>query len=190
MFSTVHGGIGEDGTLQSLLESEGVPHTGYCSQHFSPKEFSCLGTRLFILLLFSNKGPGAAASKTCMDKVATSLALSHVCNKITCRDHLMKTQAMFNLSFLHHIFFNIALVVISSNEQLADLGVLTINKDVRRKEDLLNMPALEIWDELISKLQCETLCVKPARDGCSTGVARLWLVHTPCYCQLLIISLI
>ncbi|KAH8505917.1 hypothetical protein H0E87_012936, partial [Populus deltoides] len=103
-----HGGIGEDGTLQSLLESEGVPHTG----------------------------PGAAA-KTCMDKVATSLALSH----------------------------------------LADLGVLTINKDVRRKEDLLNMPALEIWDELISRLQCETLCVKPARDGCSTGVARLCCVE-------------
>ncbi|KAK6946072.1 hypothetical protein RJ641_013616, partial [Dillenia turbinata] len=25
---TVHGGIGEDGTLQSLLESEGVPYTG------------------------------------------------------------------------------------------------------------------------------------------------------------------
>lgn len=109
VFIAVHGGIGEDGTLQSLLESEGVPHTG----------------------------PGAAASKTCMDKVATSLALSH----------------------------------------LADLGVLTINKDVRRKEDLLNMPALEIWDELISKLQCETLCVKPARDGCSTGVARLCCVE-------------
>lgn len=109
VFIAVHGGIGEDGTLQSLLESEGVPHTG----------------------------PGAAASKTCMDKVATSLALSH----------------------------------------LADLGILTINKDVCRKEDLLNMPALEIWDELISKLQCETLCVKPARDGCSTGVARLCCVE-------------
>lgn len=24
----VHGGIGEDGTLQSLLEAEGVPYTG------------------------------------------------------------------------------------------------------------------------------------------------------------------
>lgn len=24
----VHGGIGEDGTLQSLLETEGVPYTG------------------------------------------------------------------------------------------------------------------------------------------------------------------
>lgn len=85
---------------------------------------------------------------------------------------------------------DIALIMISSNEQLADLGVLTINKDVRRKEDLLNVPALEIWDELTSKLQCETLCVKPSRDGCSTGVARLWLVHIPCYFQLLIISLI
>lgn len=25
---TVHGGIGEDGTLQSLLEAAGVPYTG------------------------------------------------------------------------------------------------------------------------------------------------------------------
>ncbi|KAH9673234.1 D-alanine-D-alanine ligase family [Citrus sinensis] len=101
----VHGGIGEDGTLQSLLEAEGVPYTG----------------------------PGVMASKTCMDKVATSLALNH----------------------------------------LADLGVLTINKDVRRKEDLLKTPIVDIWHELTSKLQCKTLCVKPARDGCSTGVARL-----------------
>ncbi|KAL2500278.1 D-alanine--D-alanine ligase family [Forsythia ovata] len=105
VFIAVHGGIGEDGTLQSLLEAEGVPHTG----------------------------PGIKASKTCMDKVATSLALQH----------------------------------------LADYGVLTINKDVRRKEDLLKRPICDIWLELISKLQCETLCIKPARDGCSTGVARL-----------------
>lgn len=26
--AVVHGGIGEDGTLQSLLETEGVPYTG------------------------------------------------------------------------------------------------------------------------------------------------------------------
>lgn len=60
------------------------------------------------------------------------------------------------------------------HEQLANMGVLTINKDVRTKEDLLRMPAVDIWHDLTSKLQCETLCVKPARDGCSTGVARLW----------------
>lgn len=28
MLPLVHGGIGEDGTLQSLLEAEGVPYTG------------------------------------------------------------------------------------------------------------------------------------------------------------------
>lgn len=105
VFIAVHGGIGEDGTLQSLLEAEGVPYTG----------------------------PGVMASKTCMDKVATSVSLQH----------------------------------------LADHGVLTISKDVRRKDDLLKMPVLNIWHELTSKLQSETLCVKPARDGCSTGVARL-----------------
>lgn len=59
-------------------------------------------------------------------------------------------------------------------EQLADLGILTISKNVKKKEELLRMPALNIWHDLTSKLQCETLCVKPARDGCSTGVARLW----------------
>ncbi|XP_041996720.1 uncharacterized protein LOC121746842 [Salvia splendens] len=105
VFIAVHGGIGEDGTLQSLLEAEGVPYTG----------------------------PGVFASKTCMDKVATSLALQH----------------------------------------LASDGVLTINKEVRRKEELLKIQPLETWHDLTSKLGSETVCVKPARDGCSTGVARL-----------------
>ncbi|KAK9127310.1 hypothetical protein Syun_016107 [Stephania yunnanensis] len=105
VFIAVHGGIGEDGTLQSLLEAEGVPYTG----------------------------PGVMASKTCMDKVETSLALSN----------------------------------------LESLGVLTINKDVRSKEELLNESVLDIWHSLTEKLQSKTLCVKPARDGCSTGVARL-----------------
>ncbi|KAJ7961131.1 D-alanine-D-alanine ligase [Quillaja saponaria] len=105
VFIAVHGGIGENGTLQSLLEAEGVPYTG----------------------------PGVKASKICMDKVATSLALKH----------------------------------------LESLGVHTIDKDVWRKDDLLKKPIDNIWHGLIAKLQCETLCVKPARDGCSTGVARL-----------------
>ncbi|KAA3463737.1 D-alanine--D-alanine ligase [Gossypium australe] len=104
VFIAVHGGIGEDGTLQFLLDTEGIPYTG----------------------------PGSMASKTCMDKVATSLALEH----------------------------------------LKDKGVLTINKVVKKKEDLLKMPVRQTWNDLISKLQCETLCIKPARDGCSTGVAR------------------
>lgn len=105
VFIAVHGGIGEDGTLQSLLEAERVPYTG----------------------------PGAMASKTCMDKVATSLALQH----------------------------------------LTHFGVLTINKDVKKKEDLLKMSISDLWHDLKSKLHCDALCVKPARDGCSTGVARL-----------------
>ncbi|KAL2330630.1 hypothetical protein Fmac_018211 [Flemingia macrophylla] len=105
VFIAVHGGIGEDGTLQSLLDAEGVPYTG----------------------------PGAMASKICMDKVATSVALKH----------------------------------------LANSGVLTINKDVRKKDDLFNKPINDTWHDLTWKLQCQTLCVKPAKDGCSTGVARL-----------------
>ncbi|KAJ9548919.1 hypothetical protein OSB04_021462 [Centaurea solstitialis] len=84
VFIAVHGGIGEDGTLQSLLEAEGVPYTG----------------------------PGFSASRTCMDKVATSLAVKHLTN----------------------------------------FGILTINKEVRRKEDLLNASTSDIWHEVISKL--------------------------------------
>lgn len=59
-------------------------------------------------------------------------------------------------------------------EQLEDFGVLTIKKEVWKKKELLHMPAIDIWQDMTSKLQRETLCIKPARDGCSTGVARLW----------------
>ncbi|XP_010256986.1 PREDICTED: uncharacterized protein LOC104597236 isoform X3 [Nelumbo nucifera] len=105
VFIAVHGGIGEDGTLQSMLEAEGIPYTG----------------------------PGVMASRTCMDKVATSLSLGH----------------------------------------LASFGILTIPKDLWNKEDLLNASIHETWHGLTMKLHCQTLCVKPAQDGCSTGVARL-----------------
>ncbi|XP_013648121.1 uncharacterized protein LOC106353000 [Brassica napus] len=105
VFIAVHGGIGEDGTLQALLEDEGVAYTG----------------------------PGVRASRTCMDKIITSQALSH----------------------------------------LSEFGVHTISKDVKRTEDIMHETISNIWDELITKLRCLTFCVKPARDGCSTGVARL-----------------
>lgn len=50
VFLAVHGGIGEDGTIQGILEEHGVPYTG----------------------------SGSAASRLCMDKVATADAISHV----------------------------------------------------------------------------------------------------------------
>lgn len=105
VFVAVHGGIGEDGTIQLMLESAGVPYTG----------------------------PGPIASRTCMDKVATSLAVDH----------------------------------------LAGYGIHTIPKGVRETDELLSSSLVDIWNDLKSKLQTETVCVKPARDGCSTGVARL-----------------
>ncbi|CAM0145070.1 unnamed protein product [Urochloa decumbens] len=105
VFIAVHGGIGEDGTIQTLLESAGVPYTG----------------------------PGPIASRTCMDKVATSLAVEH----------------------------------------LTSYGVHTIPKDVRATEEVLKPSIIDIWNELKAKLRTETVCVKPACDGCSTGVARL-----------------
>ncbi|CAA6654670.1 unnamed protein product [Spirodela intermedia] len=105
VFIAVHGGIGENGRLQSVLESSGVPYTG----------------------------PGPMASKTCIDKVATSLSLEH----------------------------------------LKSSGVLTIPKVVLSTEKLSDELIVDTWHKLTRELQCSTLCVKPARDGCSTGVARL-----------------
>jgi D-alanine-D-alanine ligase-like ATP-grasp enzyme len=105
VFIAVHGGIGEDGTLQSMLETSEVPYTG----------------------------PGVSASRICMDKVATSLALSHLSNS----------------------------------------GVLTINKVVRSREELLASSLSDLWHSLTSMLDAPTLCIKPTGDGCSTGVARL-----------------
>ncbi|XP_013617191.1 PREDICTED: uncharacterized protein LOC106323640 isoform X2 [Brassica oleracea var. oleracea] len=103
VFLSAHGGIGEDGTMQALLEDEGVPYTG------------------------------VHASRICMDKAMASKALSH----------------------------------------LSEFGVQTISNEVKRTEDIIHESIPDIWDELITKFKCLTLCVKPARDGCSTGVARL-----------------
>ncbi|KAH9310200.1 hypothetical protein KI387_038111, partial [Taxus chinensis] len=105
VFIAVHGGIGENGTLQSMLEAAKVAHTG----------------------------PGVEASRICMDKVSTSLALTH----------------------------------------LSNLGILTINKEVYSREDLLASSNPDLWINLTNKLESSTLCVKPVGDGCSTGVARL-----------------
>jgi D-alanine--D-alanine ligase len=50
VFIAVHGSIGENGTLQALLQASGVPHTGSSEE----------------------------ASRLCMDKAATGAALSHL----------------------------------------------------------------------------------------------------------------
>ncbi|KAG0564611.1 hypothetical protein KC19_8G125200 [Ceratodon purpureus] len=50
VFIAVHGGIGENGTLQALLRASGVPHTG----------------------------SGDEASRLCMDKATTGAAISHL----------------------------------------------------------------------------------------------------------------
>lgn len=82
---TVHGGIGEDGTLQAVLEDEGVAYTGSLQlmvQHirflFSFPHKMCPSVCFIIPSLCLKKGPGVLASRTCMDKVMTSQALSHV----------------------------------------------------------------------------------------------------------------
>lgn len=61
--------------------------------------------------------------------------------------------------------------------QMQNLGIFTLPKDVKRTDELIYSSIPEIWHDLTTQLQSETLCVKPARDGCSTGVARLRFVH-------------
>lgn len=75
----MHGGIGEDGTLQALLEAEGISYTGIFMLTIVARRI-CLPivSVSHFTFSFSTVGPGVIPSKTCMDKVATSLALNHV----------------------------------------------------------------------------------------------------------------
>ncbi|KAJ7516886.1 hypothetical protein O6H91_21G003100 [Diphasiastrum complanatum] len=120
VYIALHGDIGENGTLQGLLEGFNVPHTG----------------------------SGAEASRLCMDKEATAAALDH----------------------------------------LTSSGILTACKEVYNVVDLLEafssdksmLNVEEQWKRLIMKLQATSICVKPAADGCSTGVARLCCASDYC----------
>lgn len=71
--------------------------------------------------------------------------------------------------------FLLFIVLISGIMQLTTFGILTIPKEVWSIQKILNMSISTIWNDLTRNLQCKTLCVKPARDGCSSGVAKLWL---------------
>eukprot|EP00249_Psilotum_nudum_P012294 c23702_g1_i1 orf=265-3186(+) len=107
VFNAVHGGIGENGTLQEILENSQIPYTG----------------------------SGAQASRICMDKAATATALAH----------------------------------------LSSEGVHTTPKEVWDRLDVLERleNIEEFWEILQMSLNAASICVKPASDGCSTGVARL-----------------
>lgn len=85
-----------------------------------------------------------------------------------------------NFTMFHSLISSLLVltIIISPTEmQLAGSGLLTIPKDARSKEELLNASIPNIWHDLCTNLQSESLCVKPARDGCSTGVARLRYVY-------------
>ena len=52
----VHGGIGEDGTLQSLLDAEGVPYTGLfimCTEYKRLLSTMVSPNQLHLFILFS-----------------------------------------------------------------------------------------------------------------------------------------
>ena len=114
VFNAVHGGIGEDGTLQQILENHGVQRNG------SP----------------------SAALKLCMDKS-------------------------------------------EATKFIADLGIegiyssangLSADHIVENWNDLQSATAEEFWFKLqqqFPQLEADGVMVKPASDGCSTGVVRL-----------------
>lgn len=81
IFDAVHGGIGENGTLQAILESQSIPYTGkmmlrvllYCPALCMPGQHA---SKISICPLVA--GSGVEASCLCADKAATGAALSHV----------------------------------------------------------------------------------------------------------------
>lgn len=103
VFIALHGGQGEDGTLQAKLEGYGLPHNG----------------------------SGAAASRLCMDKNETGKAITalHDQNLITAQ--------------------KISMAIPSPGDIEAT------------------------WSQLTNELGHSDILVKPQRDGCSAGVARL-----------------
>ncbi|KAG7998408.1 hypothetical protein I3843_01G257200 [Carya illinoinensis] len=77
VFIAVHGGIGEDGTLQALLEAEGflIQLLSYKSTVLNGLYVLPVPIAHFFLSFFPIEGPRVIALKTCMDKVATSNSL-------------------------------------------------------------------------------------------------------------------
>lgn len=125
VFLAVHGGIGEDGTLQKLLEEREIPFTG----------------------------SDAEASRLCIDKVATAEALTHLSSQgiYTAAKRVVSAEDFITRGVAEGVELG-----------LGNLGSYNISS-----------AAEEEWEALTNELKASALCVKPASDGCSTGVARL-----------------
>lgn len=129
VFLAVHGGIGEDGTLQATLEAARIPFTG----------------------------SGAEASRLCMDKVATAAALGH----------LRSQGVMTAAKTVVHVGDMLSQGVVSSGR--AAPGEPRLGDSAAGASE----PAEAYWRRVTRELGAPSLCVKPASDGCSTGVAKL-----------------
>ncbi|CAI5515916.1 unnamed protein product, partial [Closterium sp. Naga37s-1] len=163
----LHGGILEDGTLQHLLEHEGVPFIPPLSLSFSLFSLSPVhgvhggigedGTLQHLLehegVPFT--GSGSGASQLCMDKVATGQAIAH-----------LTSQGIFSArKLLLSIDQLLPCAAPSSSSAAASAGA----GDAAAGADSVDAT----WQRLIGELQADSFCVKPATDGCSAGVARL-----------------
>eukprot|EP00897_Mesotaenium_endlicherianum_P000828 jgi/Mesen1/10746/ME000903S10087 len=130
VFLAVHGGVGEDGTLQAMLEAAGVPFTG----------------------------SGAEASRVCMDKAATGRALAHLADQGV----LTAAKSVVPVADL------IAAGVSEPDGDAADRHWAALTQQLLRKRETASSSSSSS-----STSGSGSLCVKPASDGCSTGVARL-----------------
>jgi len=109
VFIALHGGLGENGELQTMLRAAGVAHTG----------------------------SGPEASRLCMDKYATGQVV----------------------------------------QGMAAEGIFTAKKEEVPFTALASYGPADfenLWTRLRQTLGSPTIIVKPAADGCSAGVARLF----------------
>ncbi|MEM1184438.1 MAG: ATP-grasp domain-containing protein [Planctomycetota bacterium] len=105
VFLGLHGGIGEDGTIQEMLEERGIDHNG----------------------------PSAAACRLCIDKLATAKAVA----------------------------------------QAGLPGVVGRTAVEVTADRLAQTTPTELWQGLLDDIGASPMVIKPASDGCSTGVAIL-----------------
>ena len=107
VFIGLHGGFGENGELQSLLEKDGVRFNG----------------------------SGSATAKLCMNKYDTGELINSIGDKNvrSCKKILMSKDELFSVDSMYR----------------------------------------KVWQEIVDKLGCSTVVVKPNGDGCSTGIVIL-----------------
>eukprot|EP00899_Mesostigma_viride_P028420 jgi/Mesvir1/8763/Mv02681-RA.1 len=154
VFIAVHGGAGEDGRIQALLEDAGVCYTG----------------------------SGPEASHLCMDKAATAEALLELEPEgvYTAAKIKMDTRALLDrLHLPANYLLNGGRAATPSSR--SGKGNSSSSHGHTVSGVLAGVPpeppcvlaVRSLWAELVTELNAASLIVKPCSDGCSAGVSRL-----------------